>query len=55
MSFSPYFPTGFLEGVFHGILGISSYIFPTGFLKEIISRMISHKDKRGLGGVLGFN
>ena len=54
MSFSPYFPTGFLEGVFHGILCISS-IFPTGFLEEIILRMIDHKDKRGLGGGLGFS
>ena len=34
MSVSPYFPTGFLEGVFDGILYISPHIFPTGFLKE---------------------
>ena len=33
MSISPYFPTGFLEGVFQGILCISS-IFPTGFLRR---------------------
>ena len=35
MSVSPYFPTGFLEGVFDGILYISPHIFPTGFLEEI--------------------
>ena len=34
MSVSPYFPTGFLEGVFDGILYISPHIFPTGFLEE---------------------
>ena len=34
MSVSPYSPTGFLEGVFDGILYISPHIFPTGFLEE---------------------
>ena len=34
MLVSPYFPTGFLEGVFDGILYISPHIFPTGFLEE---------------------
>ena len=34
MSVSPYFSTGFLEGVFDGILYISPHIFPTGFLEE---------------------
>ena len=34
MSVSPYFPTGFLEGVLDGILYISPHIFPTGFLEE---------------------
>ena len=37
MSFSPYFPTGFLKGVFHGIQCIFS-IFPTGFLEKIIPK-----------------
>ena len=43
MSISPHFPTGFLEGVFQGILCISS-IFPTGFLEEMIP-----KDDRSQG------
>jgi hypothetical protein len=34
--------------------GIFSSIFSTGFLEETIPRMIDHKDKQGLGGVLGF-
>ena len=34
MSVSLYFSTGFLEGVFDGILYISPHIFPTRFLEE---------------------
>ena len=44
MSVSPNFPTRFLEGVFDGILYISSHIFPIGFLEET-----DHDDDDGDG------
>jgi hypothetical protein len=40
MSVSPYFPTGFLEGVFDGILYISPHIFPKEFWRRLIKMMM---------------
>jgi hypothetical protein len=54
MSFSPYFPHRVFRRSFSWHMVFSLLFFPTGFLEETIPRMIDHKDKQGLGGVLGF-
>jgi hypothetical protein len=54
MSFSPYFSHRVFGRSFFMAYGIFSSIFSTGFLEEAIPRMIGHKDKQGLGRVLGF-